>query len=162
MRLCECGCGAEVNNRFVRGHSSRTRVPPSGWKNPHLAGDNNPMRRSENREKFKGDRNPMRRPDVAAKLTGPGHGRWVGDTIGYGGMHDRVRRVLQGQPCSLADTSCKGPIHAALIHGRGTKQEMRDGAMRWYSTRVEDYVPLCDSHHVRYDQHGSATLKEAA
>jgi len=26
MRLCECGCGREVKNRFVRGHNSRVRT----------------------------------------------------------------------------------------------------------------------------------------
>jgi hypothetical protein len=132
-------------------HIEKRMAPQRGRPRPATAGDNNPMRRPENREKFKGDNNPMRRPEVAAKLTGENHGRWVGDDIGYGGMHERLRAALRGKPCAHADGSCAGPVHSALIRGCATRRSPE--GLR-YSTRIEDYMPLCESHHVRYDGTG--------
>lgn len=73
--------------------------------------------------------------------SGPEHPHWAGDAIGYGGLHNRVRQSrgpAAQHDCSHADETCKGPMHWASI-----SHEYRG---------VEDFMPLCQSHHYRYDR----------
>lgn len=73
--------------------------------------------------------------------------RWAGgrgerrqDRPGYAVLHDRVHKErgrAADYPCRLADDTCKGSMQWANISG-----EYRD---------VEDFMPLCRSHHARYD-----------
>lgn len=76
---------------------------------------------------------------------GPDHPNWAGDRIGYHGLHNRVRRMrgaASEHACAHADSTCEGPMHWANI-----SHEYRD---------TEDFMPLCQSHHFRYDQESGA------
>jgi hypothetical protein len=73
--------------------------------------------------------------------------RWTGgagarhqDRADYSAIHYRVRRErgrAAGYPCALADETCKGVMQWACI-----SQEYID---------VDDFMPLCRSHHARWD-----------
>ena len=79
--VCECGCGEFVfsGNRFIHGHSSIFLI---GNKNPakrlevrkkiseSKMGDNNPMKKEENKNKMKGDKNPAKREDQRDRMRG--------------------------------------------------------------------------------------------
>lgn len=81
----------------------------------------------------------------------PGYGagesnvRWAGDDISYGGLHIRVREVrgpASERECLYRDRTCKGPMHWANV-----SHEYTD---------ITDFIPLCQSHHVRYDMSSGA------
>ncbi len=80
-------------------------------------------------------------------------GAWrEGDDVGYSTVHSRARKILAHSPCAHADDTCEGAIQAALSHDASAdflKIDATTGCP--YSTRVEDYKPLCVSHHRRYD-----------
>jgi hypothetical protein len=90
-----------------------------------------------------------RKPGDAPTSTSfqPGHDTWnkaAGprhmDRPGYSSLHRRLRkeRGRAGEhQCSLANDTCKGPMQWANI-----SHEYRD---------TSDFMPLCQSHHVRYD-----------
>jgi hypothetical protein len=81
------------------------------------------------------------------ETSGEGNFRWAGglgfrctDLPGYRSAHRLVHRVrgsAKNYPCELADSTCKGPMQWANI-----SHEYRG---------AEDFMPLCMSHHVRYD-----------
>lgn len=85
--------------------------------------------------------------------TGERNVHWSADgDMTYGGAHQRHRKALAGLPCAHADESCKGRMHSAL------RAEVLEAALTydppskcWYSPHSEDYMPLCASHHRRYD-----------
>lgn len=56
MKLCECGCGQNVNDnrRFITGHNARV---------------DNPMHKPDIVEKFKGNKNPAKRPENRKKIS---------------------------------------------------------------------------------------------
>ncbi len=59
----------------------------------------------------------------------------------YGALHCEVRQArgpASRQSCTRADATCKGPIQWANISG------LYEG--------IWDFDPMCQSHHVRYDQ----------
>jgi hypothetical protein len=67
--------------------------------------------------------------------------RWASDEVGYSGLHLRVRQVrgpASDRECLYQDGTCKGPIQWANI-----SHEYWD---------ISDFMPLCQSHHVRYDR----------
>jgi hypothetical protein len=75
------------------------------------------------------------------EMSGEANCRWAGDDVGYQGLHIRVyneRGPAVDYPCQHADETCKGPMHWANISGR-------------YES-VDDFMPLCQSHHARYDR----------
>ena len=86
-----------------------------------------------------------------AALHGELSASWSGDDVGYFGAHHRHGKVLTGQPCALADDTCKGPIQCAFNHDAPAEFVKWDADKGPYSPRVEDYLCLCASHHKRYD-----------
>lgn len=61
--------------------------------------------------------------------------------LGIAGLHERLRRDrgrASEHACTYEDESCKGPMHWANI-----SREYRG---------IEDFMPLCQSHHCRYDR----------
>ena len=63
------------------------------------------------------------------------------DVLTYGALHLELRRIrgpASAQECMLADATCKGPMHWANVSGR--------------YENVEDFAPLCQSHHFRQDK----------
>lgn len=81
------------------------------------------------------------------QMAGSANFRWVGglgqrhsDRPGYAALHVRVRQArgpASGYPCAMADATCRGRMHWANI----SRQYLG----------VDDFMPLCNSHHVRYD-----------
>jgi len=67
--------------------------------------------------------------------------RWKGDEVEYFGLHQRLYgkygRAAE-YACVYADQTCKGPMNWANISGE--------------YLGVEDFMPLCRSHHIRYDR----------
>ena len=88
-------------------------------------------------------------PAERAKTAGALNGRWLGDDVGSDAAHRRHRKVLPRE-CAHVDDTCKGPIQCAFDHDTPSQfvKVHPDGP---YSTRSEDYMPLCASHHARYD-----------
>lgn len=79
-------------------------------------------------------------------------GRPLTEAPSYGGAHQRHRKALAHLPCAHADESCKGRIHCALRAETSPERLTYNAANKcWYSPRTEDYMPLCASHHRRYD-----------
>lgn len=81
--------------------------------------------------------------------------KWKGDDVGYRSSHRRHDKVLP-KACALTDETCEGELQSAFDHGTPpefVKIDPRTGCR--YSTRVEDYLRLCKSHHVRYDRRAS-------
>ena len=75
------------------------------------------------------------------ETAGAANPRWAGEDVRYGGLHTRLRRErgkASDYVCAHADNTCKGPMHWASI-----SHEYRS---------VEDFMPLCQSHHIRYDK----------
>ena len=73
--------------------------------------------------------------------TGPDHPNWAGDDPSYRALHGRVRKErgpASEQVCLHADDTCEGRMNWANI-----SHEYRD---------VQDFMPLCQSHHIRYDR----------
>ena len=94
---------------------------------------------------------PAARAKIAAANRGERSHRWKGDDVGYFGAHYRHQRALAGQPCAHADENCGGRLECALRYDTPAELVKVDEADRRYSTRVEDYIRLCRSHHERYD-----------
>ena len=83
---------------------------------------------------------PTTRGNRGPRPTGADSHLWHGDAITVSGLHIRLRRERRraaGQPCTHADETCKGIVEWANI-----SQEYRNTA---------DFMPLCRSHHRRYD-----------
>lgn len=61
--------------------------------------------------------------------------------LGRSGLHDRLKRDrgrASEHACTYADDTCKGLMHWASISHE--------------YLGVEDFMPLCQSHHVRYNR----------
>lgn len=137
--FCECRCGKKTNlarrtdrgagtvkgrpYRFLRGHGS--------WGHVHS-------------------------DEAKAKISAASRGKlgnaWRGDDILYSAAHHRHQKALAGQPCAREDATCRGRIHAALNHDTPPEFIKVDPATGLrYSTRAVDYLPLCSSHHFRWD-----------
>lgn len=90
---------------------------------------------------FKPGAKPWNKGTSGLMPAGAAHPNWSGDGVGYGGLHIRVRKV-RGTPdsysCRHADDTCKGPMDWANISGK--------------YRGVDDFVPLCRSHHIRFDR----------
>lgn len=68
----------------------------------------------------------------------------------YQGIHNALRRE-RGKASEHRCTQCDKQAQVwALIDGRG-KSRFGTGKQGRYSTRLEDYMPLCRSCHRRYD-----------
>lgn len=66
---------------------------------------------------------------------------YKGDNISYVQMHRRVRRERgkpENYPCAMNDKSCRGEVEWASISHNANLD-------------IQDYIPLCRSHHRRYD-----------
>jgi hypothetical protein len=73
--------------------------------------------------------------------SGAESGKWIGDDVQYFGLHSRVRRArgpASWYPCTHADETCRGLMEWANISHE-------------YLPDVNDFMPLCSSHHRRYD-----------
>lgn len=123
------GCGRYCSKRCMY----KYRVRPSGLKY-NLVKDNPTSFRPGERRNPEGEFKP-------GQTLGPANVRWIGDAVGYDGLHDRVhvrRGKAANYPCAHADETCKGPMHWANI-----SHEYKG---------VDDFMPLCQSHHIRYDR----------
>ncbi len=74
---------------------------------------------------------------------GKDHQNWVGDKVGYHGVHDWIekeRGKAKYLPCERAyDKTCKGSSQWSNIS-------------RQYHRNIDDFQVLCVSHHTRYDR----------
>ena len=77
---------------------------------------------------------------------GERHPRWAGDRVGSRGAHARARKLLLGQPCLHCGSTQHQRI--ALITGRGNRWNELHGL---YSMIPTDYISLCASCHLKYD-----------
>lgn len=74
------------------------------------------------------------------QATGEANARWAGDDVGYCGLHSRVYKEwgpAADYMCVRADKTCKGPMNWANLSGE--------------YLGVEDFAPMCQSHHFRHD-----------
>src|ERR1051326_7188677 len=73
----------------------------------------------------------------------------------YGAVHTRARRALRGEPCALADHTCRGRIEASLREDAPQEWLRVDpdtGRPYFSGLAVTDgYQNLCASHHRRED-----------
>ena len=66
-------------------------------------------------------------------------GMWKGNEVGYGALHSWIgRRLGKASSCILEDLTCKGVFDWANIDGE-------------YKRDLNDFIPLCRSHHTRFD-----------
>lgn len=73
------------------------------------------------------------------RTKGANHWGWKGSGVGYNALHRWVRRNFgEADVCTKQDDTCKGPIEWA----NKSRKYLRDR---------EDWMPLCASHHLRYD-----------
>lgn len=69
------------------------------------------------------------------------------DEIGYSGIHHRLRKLFQGKSCYVCGS--KDQIQVALKH---QAENVRIGANGFrFSVNLDDYFPLCVTHHRQYD-----------
>ena len=90
--------------------------------------------------------------ETIAKMSGKMNHNWAGADVGYGASHNRHGKVLP-KVCAHVDVTCKGPIQSAFNHdtpGEYVKVDPRTSSR--FSTRPEDYLRLCRSHHRRYEK----------
>jgi hypothetical protein len=95
-------------------------------------------------------RNPAPRPPVPK---GPESSRWVGDDVGYHGVHKRLR-TTRGRPdrCDHCGTLDAGLLYEWALNWEGdptTTVDPTNGCD--YSVDLDDYVRLCSSCHRRFD-----------
>ena len=108
---------------------------------------------------------PEHKANIAAALTGelnPNWGRdsggelssaWKGDIVGYNTAHYRARKALAGRTCAQEDETCSGRLEVAFNNDTPAEFIKNDPATdSLFSTRSEDYLRLCTSHHRRYDR----------
>lgn len=102
--------------------------------------------------------NPEEREKTRKSLQGRTHlpldrnPNWAGDDVGYHGVHLRAKKSLEGLPCAHLDETCKGRLQIAFDHQTPAEyRRLHPQSSCVYSTRVEDYFVLCQSHHRRYD-----------
>lgn len=80
------------------------------------------------------------------KHSGPASGKWLGESVGYQGVHHRMRAALSGSPCACCgsheDVDCALRKEAANV--------LQDRVGR-YSVSRDDYWPLCRPCHKTYD-----------
>lgn len=84
----------------------------------------------------------LRVADVARKVSGENNGHWTGEEANYISKHNRVKKhrgKASEYDCARKDNTCKGFMQWASISHNA-------------STDINDYMPLCISHHVRYDR----------
>jgi hypothetical protein len=115
-----------------------------GWANPD--------------RRVRGPRTPEMAEKIAASLRGryPGERNpaWKGEAASYWAVHTRARTALVGEPCSLADESCRGVLEAAFRHDADSRfvRYLEDGRAYFVGDNPRDgYRILCRSHHRRED-----------
>ena len=74
---------------------------------------------------------------VGQELSGKESSTWKGDSVGYGGLHKRIRQ-LKGKPEQCEFCGSKNNMTWANIDGK-------------YSCNVEDYIALCQPCHRKFD-----------
>jgi hypothetical protein len=68
------------------------------------------------------------------------HYQWKGEDVKYSGLHRWISRKLgKANKCEFADETCRGPFEWSNIS-------------HTYKRNVNDFQPLCSSHHKRYDK----------
>ena len=87
----------------------------------------------------------------------PEHRKALGDAqrlpdeqLTYGAVHFRMRREHPADHCESADDTCSTKFQYALLHDTPEDHLRRDN-YGVFSIHREDYIPLCGSHHGRYD-----------
>jgi hypothetical protein len=81
-----------------------------------------------------------------------GNGRWLGDQVGYSGMHSRLCRVngpAADRPC--VDCGQPGAEWSYDYRDPNPRVEVIDGRRLIYSVKVEHYQSRCHSCHVLFD-----------
>jgi hypothetical protein len=80
---------------------------------------------------------------------GTANNMWAGADIGYGGVHQRVRRALGRASTYLCP--CGEPAdHWAYDHADQDERRSEDGLL--YSTDLAHYMPMCARCHRRLDR----------
>jgi len=93
----------------------------------------------KNNGRFKKGQAPWNKGKHPEYMQDENHHGWKGGMVGYRGLHYWIERRL-GKPthCMFEDETCKGMFEWANIDGE-------------YKRDLNDYVPLCRSHHRRLD-----------
>lgn len=102
-----------------------------------------------------------RHGDLHTRLTethhrGPDHAQWLGDDVGYGAVHCRLR-THKGKPtycmhCGTVDSL--ETYHWALDWERAEVVRTDEATGLRYSTNLDDYISLCVCCHWRFDRKG--------
>jgi hypothetical protein len=148
-RYCSRQCRDRLQPRAPRGRYN-VKVQNRGWFKPGQAAAGTPFKRG--RETWNKGRPTGVVPPNAFKpgeTAGEANARWAGDAVGYGGLHARAygkHGKASDHACAHADETCKGPMNWANISGAYLD--------------ADDFMPLCQSHHVRYDNARRLKSKE--
>lgn len=142
----------ESRRRWDERNPGRTRDAIAAWQRAHPEA----MDAARQRYEESGGIERAKRARGIAKAGSPEHiaklaaNASKGDLIGYRGIHKKARVELPRE-CSFCGAT-KGRLDCAL------KKETPPESLRldptvgcWHSVRVEDYMRLCGSCHVRYD-----------
>lgn len=171
LNNCKCGCGKQVKGTWSHGHNrkgttvkhsdetkEKMRISKLGVLNPRYGKTGTCLGRKQTPEQIRKIKEararqvvtPEHRKNIGKslkKLWESGSMKkeewwiWKGDKVGYGGLHERVRKEL-GRPeeCEhCSKTGLKGKqIHWANKSGK-------------YYTNLDDWLRLCVSCHRKYD-----------
>jgi hypothetical protein len=127
-------CSKECKNRYMTrpsGLKYNVKQVNRAWRKP---GD------PPNATSFKQGQTPWNK-GLKGRHASPETEFKAAPVLTYGALHQELRRVrgpASRQACQQADGTCKGPMHWANISGQ-------------YES-VEDFMPLCQSHHFRRDK----------
>jgi hypothetical protein len=94
---------------------------------------------------------PEHRKKISEKLSGENSYLWVGDSVGYRGIHDWVRKHL-GRATHCSNVECKYPrknsSRQTIKHPKRFEWANKDHK---YRRVLEDYMSMCTSCHRLYD-----------
>jgi hypothetical protein len=81
---------------------------------------------------------------------GATHHLWAGGNVGYGGLHDRLRRT-RGSASAHACQHCAQPAEEWAYDHTDPQEHWDRGQNLPYSTDFSRYIPLCKSCHGTFD-----------
>jgi hypothetical protein len=94
---------------------------------------------------------PEHKRKISESLSGEKSYRWIGDDVGYRGVHDWVKKNL-GKPTKCSNPDCTYPRKNSsrkIIHS--PKRFEWANTDHKYRRKLEDYISLCTSCHRLYD-----------
>jgi hypothetical protein len=89
------------------------------------------------------------RENMSRSLRGAKNPRWVGLEATYRTVHTRLQAYRPAEPCLYCGAT-EG-VQWAYNHKEASELRRSSDGLA-YSTRPEDYIPLCDPCHRRFDQ----------